>query len=367
MKIVLDKKEFVKALQVGGSFAGKNKFLPILDCVKIKVGVDKLTVVSTDSENAISKRLNGITSDEEGTFCMNINDLVSYIKLINSDEIEINVNGNTAEVKHTKGSFTFPVENDDEFPSIKPDDNCVEVSINAALLNNWIADGKSFVSSDELRPVMNGLYIYCKENELGCCATDGHALFTDNVEVDGMPDFSFVLNKNAFKPVCDAIQSIEEVKVKVGTRNVMFVADGVSVIARQQEGRFPSFKSIISNDNNIIVRADKKQMIDSVLRCTVSENKASNLIKLSFIKNTLNIESEDVDYNKKSIEEIDCEINAEMKCIGFKSTLLIRILNAISTPNVVINMKDPTRAAIFKEDDTESNKIYLLIPMMLSE
>lgn len=364
MKITLDRKKFLKALQTGGSFAGKSKVMPILDCVKIKVGLDKLTIVSTDSENAISKRLNGITSDEEGTFCVNMNDLLSYIKLINSDEIEINVNGNTAEVKHAKGSFTFPIESGDEFPSIKPDDNCVEVSINAALLNNWIADGKNFVASDELRPVMNGLYIYCKENELGCCASDGHALFTDNVKVENVPEFSFILNKNAFKTVCDAIQSVEEVKVKVGTRNIMFVAEGVSVIARQQEGRFPSFKSIISNDNNIIVRADKKQMIDSVLRCTVSENKASNLIKLSFIKNTLNIESEDVDYNKKSIEEIDCEINAEMKCIGFKSTLLIRILNAISTPNVVINMKDPTKAAILKEEEN-NNKIFLLMPCLV--
>lgn len=85
MKITLDKKEFVKALQVGGSFAGKSKIMPILDCVKIRVGLDKLTIVSTDSENAISKRLNGITSDEEGTFCVNMNDLMSYIKLINTD------------------------------------------------------------------------------------------------------------------------------------------------------------------------------------------------------------------------------------------------------------------------------------------
>jgi len=47
--------------------------------------------------------------------------------------------------------------------------------------------------------------------------------------------------------------------------------------------------------------------------------------------------------------------------------LLIEILNSISTDNVVITMKDPTRAAIFKEDNTESEKIYLLMPMMLSE
>ena len=366
MKITLDKKEFVKALQVGGSFAGKSKVMPILECVKIKVGLDKLTIVSTDSENAISKRLNGITSDEEGTFCVNMNDLLSYIKLINSDEIEINVNGNTAEMKHAKGSFTSPVENDDEFPSIKPDDNCVEVSINAALLNNWIADGKNFVASDELRPVMNGLYIYCKENELGCCASDGHVLFTDNINVENVPEFNFILNKNAFKTVCDAIQSVEDVKVKVGTRNVMFVAEGVSVIARQQEGVYPRFSSVIPKDNNIEVKVDRKEMLNAITRSSVGASKASMLTRIKVDGFNLEISSEDLDFNKAAKEYLTAKANGNI-VIGFKASLLIQILNSISTDNVVITMKDPTRAAIFKEDNTESNKIYLLMPMMLND
>ena len=366
MKIRLEKKEFVKALQVGGSFAGKSKVMPILECVKIKVGLDKLTIVSTDSENAISKRLNGITSDEEGTFCVNMNDLLSYIKLINSDEIEINVNGNTAEVKHAKGSFTFPVENDDEFPSIKPDENCVEVSINAVLLNNWIADGKSFVASDELRPVMNGLYVYCKGEELGCCASDGHCLFTDNIKVENVPEFSFILNKNAFKTVCDAIQSVEDVKVKVGTRNVMFVADGVSVIARQIEGMYVNFKAVCPKDNSIEVKVDQKEMLNAITRSSVSASKASMLTRMKVDGFNLEISSEDLDFNKEAREYLTVEANGNI-VIGFKASLLIQILNSISTDNVVITMKDPTRAAIFKEDNAESEKIYLLMPMMLSE
>lgn len=366
MKISLDKKEFVKALQVGGSFAGKSKVMPILDCVKIKVWFDKLTIVSTDSENAISKRLNGITSDEEGTFCVNMNDLVSYIKLINSDEIEINIDGKTAEVKHAKGSFTFPVESSDEFPSIKPDEDCVEVSINAALLNNWIAEGRSFVANDELRPVMNGLYVYCKGGEVGCCATDGHALFTDNVKAESMPEFCFILNKNAFKPVCDAIQSVEEVKVKVGARNVMFVADGVSVIARQIEGRYVNFKAVCPKDNIIEVKVDRKEILNAIIRSSVGASKASMLTCMKVDGFNLEISSEDLDFNKEAKEYLTAESNGNI-IIGFKASLLIGILNSISTDNVIITMKDPSRAAIFKEDDTESEKIYLLMPMLLSE
>lgn len=366
MKITLDKKEFVKALQVGGSFAGKSKVMPILDCVKIKVGLDKMTIVSTDSENAISKRLNGITSDEEGTFCVNMNDLVSYIKLISEDTFEITTDGKTAEVKHAKGTFTLPIFSDEEFPAIKPDEDSIEMSINAALLNNWIVDGKNFVADDDFRPIMNGLYVYCIENELGCCASDGHALFTDNIKVENVPKFSFMLNKNAFKSVCDAIQSVEEVKVKVCTRNIIFVADGVSVIVRQIDGRFPSFKSILPKDNNIEVKVDRKEILNAITRSSVGASKSSMLTRMKVDGFNLEISSEDLDFNKEAREYLTVEANGNI-VIGFKASLLIQILNSISTDNVIITMKDPTRAAIFKEDDTESEKIYLLMPMLISE
>ena len=364
MRITLDRKKFLKALQTGGSFAGKSKLMSILDCVKIKVGLDKLTIVSTDSENAISKKLNGITSDEEGTFCVNMNDLVSYIKLINSDEIEIYIDGKIAEVKHKKGSFTLPIESDESFPVIKSDDDCVDVTINATLLNNWIADGKNFVANDEFRPVMNGLYVYCKDNELGCCASDDHALFTDNVIVEDMPEFSFILNKNAFKVVCDAISFVEDVKIKVGARNVMFVGDGVSVIARQQEGRFPSFKSILPKDNNIEVKINRKDMLDAVSRSSVGANKNSLLTRVKVDGFSLEVSCDDLDFNKSAKEYLTAEANGNI-VIGFKSSLLMDILNSITTDSVIITMKEPAKAAIFKEEDAESNKIYLLMPMMI--
>lgn len=366
MKITLNKKEFVKALQVGGSFAGKSKIMPILDCAKIKVGSDKLTIVSTDSENAISKRMNGITSDEEAAFCVNMADLMSYVKLIPTDTFEMEKDENMLTIRHAKGNITLPCESADEFPTIKSDNDSVEVEVNAAVLNNWIVEGKSFIGKDELRPVMNGLYIYCKGGELGCCATDGHALFTDNMQVEGIPEFSFILNKNAFKPVCDAISNVEIAKVKVGIRNVMFVADGVSVIARAQEGRYPNFSSVLPKDNNIEVKVNRTEMINAISRCSVGANKALMLTKIKVDGFNLEMSCEDLDFNKKTVEYLTSEENGDIT-IGFKSDLLLRILNSISTSDALITMKDSSRAAIFKEDNADCNKIYLLMPMMSSE
>ena len=367
MKIEVSKKEFVKALQVGGALAGINKILPILECVKIKVGQDRMTFVSSDNENAISKRLTmGVTSDEEGTFCVNMRDLMSYVKLIKVDTFEINVEEKQLEVKHENGNLILPVLSADDFPQMSTDKETVEVSIDADLLSNWITESKAFVANDEFRPTMNGMYMYCENGEVGCCATNGQSLFTDNAQMQNIPDFKFILNKNAFNPILDAISETNEVTLKIGEHNVMFVAEGVSVIARQIEGRYVNFKSVIPQNNDIEVIVDKKELIDAMSRCSIGANKSSMLTKMSVNGFTMDIECEDFDFNKRVVEHLTVDAVGNI-IIGMKYSLIMDALATIKTDKVVITMKDPSRAAIFKNNDVENNKIILIMPMLLQD
>ena len=69
MKITLDKKEFVKALQIGGMYAGLNKTIQILDCIKVKVSGNSMSVISSDIQNAISTSCH-VENDGEVPFSM---------------------------------------------------------------------------------------------------------------------------------------------------------------------------------------------------------------------------------------------------------------------------------------------------------
>ena len=61
---------------------------------------------------------------------------------------------------------------------------------------------------------------------------------------------------------------------------------------------------------------------------------------------------------------MDIESNDNIK-IGLKYSTLMEILNAISSENVIITMREPHTAVIFKEDEQDSEKILLQMPMML--
>ena len=366
MNIRVNKSEFIKALLVGGSFAGRAKALPILDCVKIKVKNGSMVIVSSDNENAISKRMYGVESEGEVSFCVNYKNILSYVKLIGSEFVELVVDDEikNIEVKHEKGSVSMPLYNADEFPIMKPDDDSATIEMESALLNNWIVDGQGFTGDDELRPVMQAIYFYCSNGELGVCSSDGHYMFTDFVNSE-LEDFSFMLNKGSFKAVCDVCKDADYVKVSIGSKNIRFSSDDCSVLSRCTEGRYPNFKMILPKNSPINVKVLKKDLVDAINRCKLGASQVSSLVKLSISGINLEVSAQDLDFNVKSVENMFVEANGNIT-IGFHAGKLLAVLGCINSEYVNIELTDASRAGLFKEDDENSNKMVLLMPMMLN-
>ena len=63
MKITINRKSFLDALSVGGALAGKAKSIPILEQVLIRVADNTLTVVSSNSESQVLKRISIVESE----------------------------------------------------------------------------------------------------------------------------------------------------------------------------------------------------------------------------------------------------------------------------------------------------------------
>ena len=367
MNIRVNKSEFVKALLVGGSFAGKAKALPILDCVKIKVKGGSMVIVSSDNENAISKRMYGVESEGEVSFCVNYKNLLSYVKLIGSEFMDLIVDDSVrnVEVKHDKGSVSLPLSDASEFPSMQPDENAVCINMDSALLNNWIVDGQVFVGNDELRPQMSAIYFYCDKGELGVCSSDGHFLFTDFRKSD-MDDFSFLLNKGSFKAVCDVCKDADYVKVSIGSNNIRFSSDDCSVLVRCTDGRYPNFKSVFPKNNPINAKLLKKDLVDAINRCKLGASQTTCLVKLNISGMNLEVSAQDLGFNIKSVENMLVEANGSI-VIGFHAEKLLAVLGCIGTEYVNIELTDASRAGLFKEDDENSHKMVLLMPMLLND
>ena len=366
MELNFDKKDLVDNLDIGGMFAGKAKSLPILDCVKIKAYSDHVVFISSDVENTISKRMDVSNENvDDLSFCANFKDLYQYVRLAAGDNVKLTVSDSSVVVSHKRGKMELPTYDADSFPIPERESDEKDISMRSDLLSDWISDGKDFISTDSLRPILTQIYFYSDGKEIGACASDGHALYTNHIDMS-MEKFEFTLGKGAFQAVFGLCKEVENVSIKVGERSVMFMGDGMTLISRMAEGRFPNFKRIIPSNNPIDAIVDRSDLISAIERCKLGANQNSMLAKVNIDGMDLDLSCQDIDYSKKTIEHLGVESNGNI-VIGFKASLLGMILSKVSTPTALISLSEPSKPCLIKDNDPSSNKMMLLMPMMLMD
>lgn len=363
MEILLNKRDFIKAAQIGGSFSGKSKLLPILDCVKIIVNGSKMYISSCDNENSISTSIDIEGNFENKSFCINYKDAIDYIKLIPTEMFSFiaDFEKNELKIEHFNGSFNMPIESADEFPATNIEKETKDISIAGDVLFDWIGKGINFTSSDDLRPVMTGIYIYVKDGKMGFCSTDGHILINESTDYyDKEMETSFIINRSTNKSVMMSICG--DTKIKVGTKNVLFQCGNTFISSRIIEGKYPNFESVIPQSNAIRTEVNRKKLIDAINRSNISSS-SNGLIIMDIESNSIKVMSENIDYSKKSSEKIECNSNESIR-IGVNYKAISNVLNSFSSDDIYLEMNDPTRAILVKSEKEESI-VTLAMPMMI--
>lgn len=369
MKIVVDKNEFSKNLSIGSVFAGKLKTLPILQCVKIELLDGKATITSSNLENTIVKEFNVSGSDcENFSLCLNSIDLAKIIKSLPKGEFTISYDESSsmAEIIHMKGSMKIPAYPSTSFPIINVGNDESFIDIDASMLCDWVCKSMKFTANDELRPVLNGMYMFAQDGVVGYCATNAIVLITDNIN-DGQEhkNFSFVINKSSLSAISKMASSNVIVTVGVNSKNVTFsTLDGTNLYSTLIEGTYPNFSAVIPNNNDIEALVDKESMKDAINRAMNCMNKATCVIKIEVSEDKMKIEATDVDLGKNSVEYVECKASQPV-FVGVNAVLFLDCIESIESNTIKMCMKDEKAPVVIK-DSMKEDKTVLIMPTMIS-
>ena len=371
MQTTILKKDFINALTVGGAMAGKNKTLPILESAKVEVTTDTLSVHSFNGESWVTKHTKVESADTTFAFCINPNDLVKALKSLAEEVVTFAIEGNLLRIEHFKGTMEMPILPSEHFPSAQTTEEGVNISLNAEKLKEWLNIVPNFVADDELRPVMTGMYLYAKAsaepnypNTLGVCATDAHKLFTDSIAFECDSEFGVIVPSSAFRPLKDMLGA-NEIGVVIGTKNISFTTSDSALHCRLVEGAYPNFNAVIPRNNSVSVKASKSELLCSVGRASLMANATTSLLKLSVSDSAMDIEGSDIDFSKKAKDSVSVEKTGADVTIGVKAGFFATCLGAVDSENVVLKMENSQRAIVF-EDALNTNKVVLVMPMMIN-
>jgi DNA polymerase-3 subunit beta len=263
-------------------------------------------------------------------------------------------------------------QNADEYPQAAHlGSNSVHVSLEAQVLLNGINRSLFATADDELRPVMNGIYFDISTENVTFVASDGHKLVRNkSYKVRGDEKAAFILPKKPATLLKNLLpKEMGDVQIDFDDRNAVFTLENYSMTCRLIEGRYPNYNSVIPQNNPHRATIDRTAFISALKRVSVFSSAASSLIKLKLGLNTIQISGQDIDFSTSAEETLMCQYEGAPMSIGFKSTFLIDILNNITSPEVVFELADPSRAGVIVpiEQAEDEDLLMLLMPMMLND
>ena len=374
MKFIVSSTGLFSHLQAISRAINSKNSLPILDCFLLELIDGKLTITASDSETTLSTSLEVNEWSGDGRFAISSKTILDALKEIPEQPLTFDINLERLEITvlYQNGQYNMMVQNADEYPQAPAlNDDAVRVSLGADVLLTGVNRALFAAGEDELRPVMNGVYLDITTEDITFVASDGHKLVRNKTfAAKGNEKAAFILPKKPATLIKNLL-SKEQGDVQIGfdDRNAVFTMENYSMTSRLIEGRYPNYNSVIPQNNPHRATIDRLMFISALRRVSVFSSASSSLIKLSLSTDRIQISAQDIDFSTSAEETLICGYEGNPMSIGFKSTFLIDILNNMSSDEIVMELADPSRAGVIVPVEQEENEdvLMLLMPMMLND
>ncbi len=374
MKFVVSSTELLSHLSAISKVISSKSTMPILDNFLFQLSETELTITASDLESTLITSLELDNIEGEGAVAVPAKLITDTLKEFPEQPLTFQIDGESylVEIYSDNGKFSIMGQNAEDFPEQPQldEEGASSIDVSHVVLQKGIEKTLFATADDELRPVMNGVYVELTPDFMSFVASDAHKLVRYR-RLDAKAEFesSFILPKKPASLLKNLLPKEEfDVKLEFDDKNAFFTLSNYKLICRLVEGNYPTYNSVIPTNNPNKMIIDRLNFFNTVKRVSVFSNQASNLVKLNISDNQLVVSAQDIDFSISAVERINCEYEGEEIEIGFKSTFLQEILTNISTGDVKVEMSDPTRAGLLlpAENEEDEDMLMLLMPMMIN-
>lgn len=375
MKFVVSSSELLSHLTAISKVISSKSTMPILDNFLFQISENQLTITASDVETTLITNMELDNVDGEGLIALPAKLLIDTLREFPEQPLTFQVDTSTfgVQIFSENGKYSIVGYDGEDFPEMPTidEDAGALVMVTPKSLLKGIEKTLFATADDELRPVMNGIFVELRQDFMSFVASDAHKLVRyRRLDVKTETEASFILPKKPAALLKNLLPKQDfEVKIQFNDKFAFFTLSNYKLICRLVEGNYPSYNSVIPVNNPNTMTIDRLAFYNTVKRVSVFANQASNLVKLSLTASQVVVSAQDIDFSISAVERLACEYEGEDMEIGFKSTFLQEILANIPSSEVRLELSDPSRAGLLlpeeKEDDDE-DVLMLLMPMMIN-
>ncbi len=222
------------------------------------------------------------------------------------------------------------------------------------------------VSTEESRPILNGVLWELRPEQMRMVATNGHRLakMETPIVASNAPASDLIVPPKALEQVRRLFPAEEELEVARGENHIGFRSPLTAVYTRLIEGPYPNYDQVIPRDNDKYAIADRSALVSALKRMSVIASDQTHRIRMAFNSGMLKFSVTTPDLGEAQ-DELPIRYNGDPLEIGFNASYLLEILRFMPTDEIRLTFKAPERAATIEPEGWTDSATYMCLVMPL--
>lgn len=374
MKFTITRQNLHNGLAAVSASIPSKTTLPVLSNILFETEEDGVWMSGTDLDVSVRVK---VPADihEAGSLTAPGKKLQEITRELPDMPVEISTRSDQIALACGRSNFKLNGLPADEFPSLPAVDFESAVSVAGDDLQSLIQHTSFAVSTEESRPILNGVLWELREGSMRMVATNGHRLARMGVPTGpgSITSTDFIVPPAALSQVQRLLKDADEIQVAWDSgadgaarkNHLGFRAGPTEVYTRLIEGTYPNYEQVIPKDNDKVATVDKKSLESAVRRMAVVASDQTHRIRLRFDDDRVHLNVLTPDLGEGH-DELELSYGGEEMEIGFNANYLLEVLRYMPTPEVKLSFKAPERAATIEpEGDDASDYLCLVMPLRL--
>jgi DNA polymerase-3 subunit beta len=367
MKFTITREQLQEGLLAVAASVPTRTTLPVLSNILVEAKKDGVRLAGTDLDMAVSTTV-AAEVDDEGAATLPAKKLVEIVRELPSAGIRISAAGEQrVNLECGRARFKLLGISRDEFPAFPSVDFASAWRMTSGDIQKLINHVAFAASTEESRPILNGVLWELREDHMRMVATNGHRLAKMDVPVAG-PGTSadLIVPPKALDQIRRLFGPADEIEVAKSENHLGFRSAGTQVFTRLIEGPYPNYEQVIPRENDKFATVDRKTLSSAIRRVGVVASDQTHRVRLSLGTDAMKFSVNTPDLGEAQ-DEITAAYDGEVLEIGFNANYLLELLKYMPTDEVRLSFKAPERAATVEPVgwDDPASFLCLVMPLRL--
>jgi DNA polymerase-3 subunit beta len=365
MKFTITQDEFLRGLAASSGVVPTRTTLPILSEILIETGADGVQLSGTDLDLSVTVRAKAQVKDP-GSVTLPARRLFELVRELPMSPIHVESTGEKVGIESEKTKFRFFGHPKTDFPTFPSVDFGDALAIPARTFGKLVQHTTYAASTEDTRPILNGVLWEVAKDETRMVATNGHRLASYHVKLStGKPSpVSVIVPPKALLYAGKVFEGEETLEVAFAENQLAIRAGGNVLYTRLIEGPYPNYQQVIPRDNDKTAVADRDGLVRALRRMSVVASDQTHRVKMSLKESELGFFVSTPDVGEAN-ERMTIEYTGDPLEIGFNASYLLEVLKSLESEQVELTFKTPERAALIAPAGPTGDEDYLALVMPL--